>query len=62
MTHLAFFGLAPRLGQVTTPQVALAAAADALILAYVLATTSLGGGRSPADLLGRTRVGRDPRP
>jgi hypothetical protein len=56
MIHLAFFGLAPSLGEVTSGQIVLASLAYILIAAYVVVTLRGGGGRSPADRLAGTEV------
>ena len=58
MIHLAFFGLAPQLGEVTSGQIVLAILAYVLIAAYVVVTFRSEGRRSPADLLARTEVRR----
>ena len=56
LIHLAFFGLAVRLGEVTTAQIVVASTAYVLIGAYVVVTWRTGGRRSPADIVARTEV------
>jgi hypothetical protein len=58
LVHLAFFGLAPQLGEVTSGQIVVAILAYVLLAAYVVVTLRSGGRRSPADLLARTEVRR----
>ena len=58
MIHLAFFGLARRVGEVTSGQVVMALMAYALMAGYVVVTLRSGGRRSPADHLARTEVRR----
>ena len=60
LVHLAFFGLAPQLGEVTSGQIAVAIVAYVLMAAYVVVTLRTGGRRSPADLLAGTEVRRRP--
>jgi hypothetical protein len=58
LIHLAFFGLAPRLSEVTGGQILVAISAYVLIATYVVVTFRGAGRRSPADLLARTEVCR----
>lgn len=58
LIHLAFFGLAPALGEVTSGQIFVAILAYVLMAAYVVVTFRTAGRRSPADLLARTEVRR----
>jgi RDD family len=58
LIHLAFFGLAPALGEVTASQIVVAAIAYLLVAAYVVVTLWTGGRRSPADLAAATEVRR----
>ena len=58
LIHLAFFGLAQQLGEVTSGQIVVATVAYVLMAAYVVVTLRTGGRRSPADLLARTEVRR----
>ena len=58
LVHLAFFGLAPRVGEVTGGQIMVAILAYVLMAAYVIVTYRTGGRRSPADVLARTEVRR----
>jgi hypothetical protein len=56
LSHLAFFGLAARVGEVTAGQVAVAVAAYALLAGFVIITYRTEGRRSPADLAAGTEV------
>lgn len=58
LTHLAFFALAPRLGEFEGIQILVAGATYALMFAYLVVALRNGGQRSLPDLVAGTAVDR----
>ncbi len=62
LVHLAFFALAPALGEVTSGQIVVGIGAYVLMAVYIVVTFRSAGRRSPADMLARTEVVRQHQP